>query len=446
MPCRIARSLALTLALASAAVTRPGLSLAQPASAPPVEQPAQPAQPAAEPYIRILDDADTGKVRLELALRSFRRPADNGSGPVVTLASVIHIGDRAYYEQLQSWLDAQDVVLFEGVKPPGSKALPEDASDEKRAKVTLSRLKVLVQAIERYFDKHGVLPDSLDDLKAHDKRFASLVDAMSTDGWGRRMTYAVRDAAQAVFEVASLGADNAAGGEGPAADLSEKGKGVGGGADRKKGPGIQQQLADALGLEFQLSVIDSGKANWRSSDMAVDELQERIEAAGGDASALLNMLDGSSLMSRMMGAMLGFIRSNKAMSTTVKIMVVEMMGAADKLLEAGKGGAAAGPLGKLGPAMKVIVHDRNAIVIEDLKGILEKEPQVKSVAAFYGAGHMPDLEKQLVEDLGFKAEKTEWFRAIEVDPKDAGMSPAQVKGMRAMIKRQVAGTMKPHPK
>jgi hypothetical protein len=65
-----------------------------------------------QPYTRILRP-DTNTVQLQIALRKFL-PAGR-RGPVVWLAGTSHIGDPDYYHALQKHLDAQTLVLFEGV-------------------------------------------------------------------------------------------------------------------------------------------------------------------------------------------------------------------------------------------------------------------------------------------------------------------------------------------
>ena len=69
-------------------------------------------------FIRVVEEDDGGVVRLEIAIREYGPIA--GEGPVVSLAGAVHIADAVFYERLQSYLDALDVVLFEGVKPPGA--------------------------------------------------------------------------------------------------------------------------------------------------------------------------------------------------------------------------------------------------------------------------------------------------------------------------------------
>lgn len=65
-----------------------------------------------EPYMRI-SHPDSNTVQLEIAVRKF--VPIGKAGPTVWLVGTSHVGDPAYYRALQKHLDAQTVVLFEGV-------------------------------------------------------------------------------------------------------------------------------------------------------------------------------------------------------------------------------------------------------------------------------------------------------------------------------------------
>ena len=81
------------------------------------------------PYMRIAHP-DSNKVQLEIAVRKFVPTGQ--PGPAVWLTGTSHVGDADYYRALQKHLDAQTVVLFEGVnaeshprKVPKPGAAPE---------------------------------------------------------------------------------------------------------------------------------------------------------------------------------------------------------------------------------------------------------------------------------------------------------------------------------
>ena len=68
--------------------------------------------PEPEPYVRI-ESPDSNHVALQIAAREFM-PTRRGE-PVIWLAGVSHIGESNYYAALQTMLDEQTLVLFEGV-------------------------------------------------------------------------------------------------------------------------------------------------------------------------------------------------------------------------------------------------------------------------------------------------------------------------------------------
>ena len=70
------------------------------------------------PYQRVTEDAEGAGLSLEMAVRELKSSKDGQ--PAVYLVAAVHIGEKGFYESLQEFLDKQDVVLFEGVKPPGA--------------------------------------------------------------------------------------------------------------------------------------------------------------------------------------------------------------------------------------------------------------------------------------------------------------------------------------
>jgi hypothetical protein len=122
---------------------------------------------------------------------------------------------------------------------------------------------------------------------------------------------------------------------------------------------------------------------------------------------------------------------------TFKVIMIEMLGD-PTLLDVG--------LEQLGKGFgEIIVNDRNQVVIDDLKKIVEREPQVKSVALLYGAAHMPDMAQRLTEQLGYvrnNKHETEWLPAIRVDLKNSKVPPSQIDAMRKMVKQAIRQQMR----
>ncbi len=383
-------------------------------------------------YIRAQDANNGDNRQLQVAVRTFA--PKGGEGPLVQMVGVVHIGDQAYYDELQKYLDGQSIVLYEGVKPEGAGGLTGD--DTSKAKVTSSRQRMLAIFVAKFRREHKRLPASLEEctagLTGSSNRIAT---AARHDGWGHDQQYQVTTDAEGKvkFDIVSLGADSAAGGEGSAADLRfSTQKPLTKREVSAAGEGIQTQLAEALGLKFQLAAIDYNRTTWKNSDLSIDEVEAKLDEKGAGGEALFQMLDGSSAMAMMGGAILKMIGNSPEMSLMAKLMMVEVLPAADDMTKAA--GA------EMGALMEVIIIDRNAAVLADLRRTLDTDKAAQSIALFYGAGHLPDLERRLEADFGYAFKESRWFTAIDVDLTTVPGAKDQAAQVRDMIK-----TMRPQP-
>lgn len=398
---------------------------------------------APSPYLRVTETDAGTKVSLEVGIRTLR-PAPGSPGPEVSLVGAVHIADGSFYDEVQRFLDGRDLVLFEAVKPAGSGEAGADADEDTKVAQTEGRLRLMAMMIARYQRSHDRLPASLDELVAGlSPELARAAAGADEDAWGRRLVYVLDPGVAspvagtapmppAGYDLLSYGADGAAGGDGPAADrrfADQKPltRAESGSAGEK--PGLQQKMADALGLVFQLQGVDYARPNWRNSDLSIDQIQTRLDEAGASGDALFGMLDGRSFSAKLAGLVLGIVGSNPTFAAMGKVMMVEMLSGAEELM-----GAMPGQMGKL---FDVIIKDRNQVVVDDLRRIIADEPEVGTVGIFYGAGHLPDLEERLVEQLGYEPGETEWVSAIQVDLTAAGIPPAQARQLRQMVRTTI---------
>src|SRR5262245_54526497 len=81
-------------------------------------------------YVRI-NDEDTNFIQLQIAVRRFV-PAHH-RGPAVWLTGVSHIGETNYFARLQEHLDAQRLVLFEGISSHSLSGSPAPTPESTRA-------------------------------------------------------------------------------------------------------------------------------------------------------------------------------------------------------------------------------------------------------------------------------------------------------------------------
>jgi hypothetical protein len=87
----------------------------------------RPPEPVAAPlpYVRIIN-TDSNHIQLQIAAREFL--PQRSRGPAVWLTGVSHIGETNYYAALQAHLNAQSLVLYEGVGAAEAEAAAQPAA------------------------------------------------------------------------------------------------------------------------------------------------------------------------------------------------------------------------------------------------------------------------------------------------------------------------------
>jgi hypothetical protein len=456
--CGVAALLVTSLAMAQEQTPAPAPPPVASAPDAAVEQNEKP-----KPFLRIKEDK--GKtIALEIATRDYERAG--ADGPKVALVGVAHIGDRSFYRAVQKLLDEYDVVLFESVKPEGTGGAGGE-TDEERIESTKAAMEFVAGLVESHHAKHSVYPADVAALGKfaadYDPRLGHMLNAAMLDAWGRAFVYEHKDIdatgaapvpAQAPdagqtpaaerhasdsYSLISLGADGRPGGEGVDGDLALADLGMVSPLPMSKEDNLQGQLADALGLEFQLEALDYNLPNWRCSDMSMDQVNRAFKERGLDFGLLGGTLAGSSLPAKLIGMMLNLMRVadqflDGAIADTFKVMMIELL--SDETLT--KQG-----LAQMGAGFhEVIVVERNQVAINDLKAIIEKEPQIKSVAILYGAAHMADMAQELDEQLGYKPSEETWIPAIEVDLTQSAVTQREINQMRVMLRQMMRQQMR----
>jgi hypothetical protein len=404
--------------------------------APVKEAPVKEAPAAESPRFMRSVEKPGRSIALEIAARTFVSSVPGA--PAIVLVGVSHVGEHRLYARLQGLLDGHDVVLYESVKPPGTGGAG-GADDDERAESTRAALRFVAANLATYHESNQRYPEGLDELAGFaseiDPRLAEWLAGARTDAWGTAIGYRMEDEGRR-FVLTSLGSDRRPEGAGPGTDLlvtSETGvESLTLGADEDN---LQAELAKTLGLEFQLDSIDYDRPNFRSSDMALDELERALEARGVDFAPISGGLTGSSLAGRLAIVALRVIRFaddfffEGAIADGFKVVLIDMF-SDEVLLEQSMVQFGAG-------FMEVIIGERNQVVVDDVKAILDAEPEVESIAIFYGAAHMPDLARRLDEQLAYRPAGEQWFTAFEVNLAASALSPQQLKSLRRMIRMQL---------
>jgi len=370
-------------------------------------------------YLRTTESDEV--LSLEIAARELTTPG----GQTVWLVGAAHIASVEFYDRTQAFLDACDVTLFEGVGGLGIEPSETDDASTLRA-ITAGRLRWLGRRLERHRAREGELPETLAAL-LDDAADLPLLPAALVDGHGHPLRYERSEDGRS-FVLWSAGADGARGGEGVDADVAWSDYREVPVRDGVRAEGIQAQLADALGVVFQLDAIDYERARWKNCDMDESELVRELEESGLDPEELFGMLDGSSLTARFAGALLDLLGRFQTGQAILRLVGIELLGRADELL-------AVAPA-ELGRLMEVLVDERNRVVVDGVRAELANE-DARTIGVFYGAAHLRDLERRLVDELDVTVGRTAWLPAIEVELATLGLSKAQVKLMQSTIRAQL---------
>ena len=350
-------------------------------------------------FAKVVEDPKAGTIVLQVASRRFVRPGQ--AGPVVTTYSMMHIADRSFFEKRQEQLDTNDVVLFERANPPGTGrraySLLKDDDSAWCVSTTKLRLQTLGMLAKAFENREKRNPLSIKDLQTKELGFAALAD-LAVDAWGNELQFHVTPDS---LEIVSLGADKAPGGEGENADLLlSQQEGTTAVDFDKQLRSVTRRMTELLGLTFQGDGMVHEKPHWRSSDLSIDQVKERLEAQGVSAEIAFGM--NTWLPMQIMEPFLGLIQRMPNVKNTGKRLFIEMMAKVRQT-----------PIhtSNVTGQYQVLICDRNQVVLDDLHGIIESEPNVKSVGIIYGGGHMPDLEARL-RKLGYQQESIEWNDTI----------------------------------
>ncbi len=311
-----------------------------------------PATIQVESFMRVTN-AGPQQFELQVAVRKYTSSIHSNS--VVWLAAVSHIGETNYYQRLQNHLDAQQLVLFEGILPPGT---------------------------TNYSGKDLELAKTA---------------ARKTD------------------------------------------------ADRST---LQTELADALGLVFQLDAVNYSRPHFRGSDLSVAEIQKLMRSTSKPKSSttgkkaeqqenesfkqLIEMMQGNSWMGQLVRTGLKLVGANPKFQAIVKLTFVETLGRLKGDITRMQGVPES-----MRQLLTVLIHSRNQRVLEDLQKELRRENPAKNISVFYGAGHMDDLETRLRKDLSFRPVDQLWLPAFRVDLKQSGVSEFEANLVRMLIDRQM---------
>lgn len=171
---------------------------------------------------------------------------------------------------------------------------------------------------------------------------------------------------------------------------------------------LQNGMKDLLGLEFQLEQIDYQRKNFVHADMSPDELSQSMQRRGEDPVGMFFRMMGRAIAQQARHPRRG--SSDMAMFAA---MLDKNRSLAMKRLMAEQFEDLEGALNIIeGPDGSALLSDRNKVAIGVLKEQIDHGKH--RLAIFYGAGHMPDLERRLVGQFGLKRAGQQWIDAWDL--------------------------------
>ncbi len=172
---------------------------------------------------------------------------------------------------------------------------------------------------------------------------------------------------------------------------------------------LQNGMKDLLALEFQLKGIDYTRKNMVHADMSPDQFAESMRNRGESAMTMLVRMLGYALtrQSESTGGvsdgrlLLALFDKNRALA--LKRVLAEQFENSEGAMTALEG-----------PAGSTLISGRNTVALE----VLRKEIAAgkRKIAIFYGAAHMPDLQKRLRSEFGLTPTGIRWLVAWNLKP------------------------------
>jgi hypothetical protein len=177
---------------------------------------------------------------------------------------------------------------------------------------------------------------------------------------------------------------------------------------------MQNGMSSMLALAHQLDQVDYTKQNFVHADMSPEDFNKSMEKRGESFMQMFLRLMGQGMVQQAAQQ-----QGNGGGSTDLDLLMA--LFSKDRALKLKTLFAdqfenmEAQMLVFDGPEGSTIITERNKKAFEVLDKQLKEGK--KKVAVFYGAGHLPDMEKRLADDFGLKREGETWLTAWSLQPK-----------------------------
>lgn len=168
---------------------------------------------------------------------------------------------------------------------------------------------------------------------------------------------------------------------------------------------VQTGMKDMLNLEYQLEKIDYMAENFRHADMSPEEFSEDLKNRGDSVWKMVARMMGAGIATQSKnGGDVGLLMAifsddrSKMMKRAMASQLVDI-----EMVSAGMDDA---------DGENTLIKGRNRKAFEVLRDELQTE--TKTVAVFYGAGHLPDMADRLEENFDMERKSTKWLDAWDL--------------------------------
>jgi hypothetical protein len=127
---------------------------------------------------------EQGGAVMEMGVTRYVNPR---TGITVTLIPVAHVGEQSFYDAVEKILEAQDTILYEGIRPPGFSGPPfendpEMTTYDQYVERTKIRISAIGNIVKKYKQKKGKAAVSWDEVIGEKRQY--LVDTLLFNAWG----------------------------------------------------------------------------------------------------------------------------------------------------------------------------------------------------------------------------------------------------------------------
>lgn len=176
---------------------------------------------------------------------------------------------------------------------------------------------------------------------------------------------------------------------------------------------LQKGLKTFLDLDYQLDGIDYTRKNFVHADLTAEEFNRMQDERGESIFGLMlqqmmkELMKGDNGKTQDLDPMqLLAALSSEDGARQLKLILAKQFENMDEMVA-----------GLEGPNGSVLVTERNKAALKVLKEQMALGK--KNLGIFYGAAHMKDMEKRMMDEMGFKRTGVEWRVAWDLSPKGA---------------------------